>query len=285
MIYLDYTQAELDAQYNQATKVADISPYVEYWTRAGEAARAKLTCTLDVAYGEGDVERLDIFPTSEENAPVHIHLHGGAWHQLGKEHVSYPAPHFVSAGATFIAVNFGLAPEYALGDIVDQTRKAIKWIWQNSASFGGDADRLFISGVSSGAHLAANVLADDWRDAYGLSENLIKGAVLASGPYDLDPVRLSARNEYLHLDQAAADHNNPLKHIPAPGPEIFVCWGDGELDEFQRQGRDFAAAWQAAGHNCQTLQLENRNHFDVGNEFGRGDSTVINAALAQMDLN
>jgi arylformamidase len=284
LIYLTYTQEELDAQYNQATLVPDILPYIEHWSKAGTLARETLNCELDVAYGPSDVELLDIFLSEAENSPIHVHVHGGAWTRLSKEDVSYPAPHFVAAGATYIALNFGLAPEYALSEIVDQVRQAIKWIWQNAGSFNGNPDQIFISGSSSGAHLSANVLAEDWRAKLGLPEDIIKGAVLTSGPYDLDPVRLSARNEYLKLDQATADRNNPLKHIPKVGPPILVCWGDGELDEFQRQGQAFADAWQMAGHEAQTMKLAGLNHFDVGSEFNRTDSFIMKAALAQMSL-
>jgi len=284
LIYLNYTQAELDAQYNQVTLVPDLSPYMEHWTKASAEARATLECNLDVAYGPGEVELLDIFSSKQERTPIHVHLHGGAWRRIGKEHVSYHAPPFVDAGAIFIALNFGLAPRYTLDEIIDQIRKAIKWIWENANTFNGDRDRIFLSGVSSGAHLAANILADGWRSSYGLPEDVIKGAVLASGPYDLEPVRLSARNEYLKLDQASADRSNPLKHIPASGPPIFICWGDGELDEFRRQGEAFAQAWQAAGNDCQMLKIENCNHFDVGTLFGQADSAIIKAALAQMSI-
>ncbi|MBT7956586.1 MAG: alpha/beta hydrolase [Rhodospirillaceae bacterium] len=284
MIYLNYSQAELDAQYDQATLVPDLSPYMEHWTKASAEARATLDCELDVAYGPDKAERLDIFPSKQERAPIHVHIHGGAWRRVDKEHVSYHAPPIVDAGANFIALNFGLAPEYALDDIVGQVRLALKWIWHNAGSFNGDRDRIFLSGVSSGAHLAATMLADGWRAAMDLPEDIIKGAVLASGPYDLEPVRLSARNDYLNLDQTAAERNNPLLHIPGNGPPIFVCWGDGELAEFQRQGQAFGTAWQEAGNDCQMQKIENKNHFDVGNLFGEVDSAIVKAAVAQMSL-
>lgn len=281
-VYRDYTQEALNAQYNQGTLVPDIAPYMEYWTRAGTDAYKTLKCKLDVSYGSEKVELLDIFPGEIKNSPIHVHIHGGAWRQLGKEHVCYPAPHFVSAGVTFIPLNFGLAPEYSITEMVYQIRAGIKWIWQNANSFDGNRDQIFISGASSGAHLAANLLSGDWQGDFGLPENVIKGAVLASGPYDLDPVRLSARNDYLKLSEEEADQNNPLKYIPQGGPEIAICWGDGELDEFQRQGQAYADAWLSAGNLCQTIILKGLNHFDVTSEFGRADSELVEAALGQI---
>jgi arylformamidase len=283
-VYRDYTQEELNAQYNQATLVSDITVYREYWSRAGLEASASLKCELDVPYGPEKVELLDIFPAMNNNSPIHIHIHGGAWRQLGKEDVRYPAPNFVAAGATFIPLNFGLTPDYSISEIINQIRSGVKWVWKNAASFNGRPDKIFISGASSGAHLAANLLSDDWQRNFELPENVIKGAVLASGPYDLEPVRLSARNDYLNLSQIEADNNNPLKHIPQFGPKIVICWGDGELDEFQRQGQAYADAWQAAGNLCDTIVLEGLNHFDVTNEYGRVDCALFNAVLKQMSL-
>ena len=92
-VYGDYTQEALNAQYNQGTLVPDIAPYMEYWTRAGTEAYKTLTCKLDVSYGSEKVELLDIFPAGIKNSPIHVHIHGGAWRQLGKEH--YPIQDFV----------------------------------------------------------------------------------------------------------------------------------------------------------------------------------------------
>ena len=243
-----------------------------------------LKCELDVPYGSEKVEILDIFPAMAANSPIHIHIHGGAWCQLGKEDVRYPAPNFVAAGATFIPLNFGLTPDYSISEIINQIRFGVKWVWKNAASFNGNRDKIFISGASSGAHLAANLLSDDWQKDFDLPANVIKGAVLASGPYDLEPVRLSARNDYLNLSLIEADSINPLKHIPQSGPEIIICWGDGELAEFQRQGQAYADAWRSAGNSCQTLVLEDSNHFDVTSEYGRFDSALFKAVLKQMLL-
>ena len=284
MVYLNYTQAELDAQYNQATLVPDISNYLKYWNEAGEVARNSLICKTNIHYGKSEVELLDIFPAAEAHAPIHIHIHGGAWKQLGKEHAHYPAPHFVTAGATFIALNFGLAPKFSLNEIVNQVRRAITWVWEYASTFGGNKEKIFLSGISSGAHLAACLLSEGWREDYNLPENIIKGAVMASGPYDLDPVRLSARNKYLKLNQRDADRNNPIKHIPKMGPDIIASWGDLELAEFQRQGQAYASAWKAHGNSCHTIILSGLNHFDVANEFGRADSELIQGALKQMRL-
>jgi arylformamidase len=284
-VFGNYTQSQLNAQYDQRTLVPDLAPYIEHWTAAGEAARRSLECRRDVSYGEKASEKLDIFkPTTSRPAPIHVHIHGGGWRMLTKEHASFPAPVFVAMGACFVAIDHGSAKDTPLDEIVGQVRAAVAWVYKNADRFGGDRDTLLISGHSSGAHLAAMVLAQGWRAQSGLPADAIKGAVLASGSYDLEPVRLSARNDYLHLDVGGALRNSPIRHIPSDGPSICVAWGDGELEEFKRQGSAFAKAWELAGNDCETILCAGRNHFDMSNEFCIRDGPIIKAALRQMAL-
>ena len=285
LVYGNYTQDELNVQYEQRTLVPDVAPYMAYWASASAAARAALDCRLDVAYGPGAAERLDIFPVpGATGVPVHVHIHGGAWRLLSRADASFPAPNFVAAGAAFVALDIASVNDASLDEVVRQARAGVAWVHQNAATFGADPDRLTLSGHSSGAHLAATVLADGWRAAHGLPEAAIKGALLLSGPYDLAPVRLSARNDFLHLDEAAARRLSGLYHVPKNGPPLVVGWGEGEHTEYRRQGAAMAAAWAAAGNPVETMELPGLNHFDVSQTFGDPDSIVVRTALAQMGL-
>ena len=75
-IWLDYTQSELDDQYNQRILVPDANDYMARWGTDSERLRGVLECRLDVAYGSCEAERLDIFPAPEDGAPV-VALEGG----------------------------------------------------------------------------------------------------------------------------------------------------------------------------------------------------------------
>ena len=289
-VYRDYSQTELDAQYEQRTLVPDLTPYLKVWNGGSLKIRKTFPCALDVPYGPLEEQRLDIFPASGvtketgDMAPVHVFLHGGAWRWMTKELFSFPAKHLVSAGACYVTVEFPATLVVPLDEMVRQVREAFGWIYRNISLHGGDPERIFISGHSSGAHLAAMVLAEGWREEAGLPGDLIKGAVLVSGPYDLEPVRLSARNEYLHLDEAAARRNTPNHHLPRRHPPLFIGWGDGELDEFKRQGRDFAVVCKERDLPVISEELKGCNHFDAGNAFADQDSPVLRHILAQMGL-
>ncbi len=280
----ELSQQELDDNYNQNSLVPDNGPYRERKVRESEKARATLKCILDVPYGPTLKEKLDIFPAAQKGAPIQIFIHGGAWKSGNKSVVSYPAPVFHAAGANFIAVNFASVPDVMIEEQVRQCRAAIAWTYRNAASFGGDPERIFISGHSSGGHVTGMMVVTDWEGIYGLPADIIKGAAPVSGMYDLEPVRHSWRNSYLHLDEERARALSAIHHIPATRIPLVIGVGGGELQEFQRQNHAFVTAWRAAGQECEFLVLEGKNHFDMGAEFGDPNSPVVKAILRQMRL-
>ena len=272
LVYLDYDQRELDAQYDQRTLVRDTS-HEKAWRTGSDAARTDLRMQADLAYDEGARQRLDLFlPEGKGPFPVVLFLHGGAWTRHDKGKFAFPAPAFVGEGVAFACAGFDLVPQVSLGEQVRQARAALDWLQSKAPDLDLDADAVFVAGHSSGAHLAASLITG--HDAAD-----IKGALLMSGIYDLEPVRLSARNEYLHLDEEQALSLSPIAHIPsAPCPAI-IAWGDGELEEFQRQSRAFADAWEAAGGSVTRLLMSGRNHFTITHELADSTSDPVSAIL------
>lgn len=133
-----------------------------------------------------------------------IFVHGGAWRSGEAKNYACPAEMFVRAGAHYVVPDF-VAVEDAGGDLAvmaEQVQRAIAWTWRNATRLGGDPNRLFVAGHSSGAHLASVALVSDWG-ARGLPRDPIRGAVLASGMYDLKGPRLSARSRYVRFDDAS----------------------------------------------------------------------------------
>ena len=156
-IYRDYTQEELDQQYNQATLVSNIPDYTNDLADLTAKAKASVACREDIAYGDHADERLDIYLPDNltSPAPIRIFIHGGAWKGNSKEHAGGAAASFVSHGAIYVAVEFSLAPEASLDRMVDQARRAVWFTYQHGAEYGGDPNKIYLAGHSSGAHMAA----------------------------------------------------------------------------------------------------------------------------------
>jgi len=280
-VWLGYDQAALDAQYDQRTLVRDIDPFEREWRQRSAEARQMRGLHADLAYGDSPRQRVDLFlPNGSGPFPLVVFFHGGGWTRHDKEKFAFPAPAFVEHGIAFACVGFDLTPSVRLEVLLAQARRGLDWLIANAARFGLDADAVFTAGHSSGAHLAACMITGD--DAAPPAD--VKGALLVSGIYDLEPVRLSARNQYLHLDAGQAAALSPIGRIAADPCPVVVAWGGGELAEFQRQSAAFADAWERAGGDVRRVVLAQANHFTITRELADATGDVLGAFLALIEM-
>src|SRR4051812_36805148 len=149
-VFRDYDQKALDDAYDQAVYAPNRDQLLERRNRASEAARRHLGEPRRFAYGAGRNEALDVYPCGTRGSPVHVFVHGGAWRAGRASEYAVAAEMFVHAGAHYVALDFDNAPDCA-GDLfvmADQVRTAIAWVYRNAAVFGGDAERIYVSGTS-----------------------------------------------------------------------------------------------------------------------------------------
>ncbi len=285
-VFLDYDQAALDASYNQAAYAPNREQMLKRRASNSAAARARIGMPTRVAYGEATVEQLDIYRSRRDCAPIFIFIHGGAWRAgLAKDQADY-AEMFLAAGAHYVVPDFSWVQDAggSLMVLADQVRRAIAWVWRNAASFGGDASRLYVGGQSSGGHLAAVALTTDWARDFDLPADIIKGGMCISGMYDLAPVRLSARSDYVEFDDATVEALSPIRHLDRLRCRLVVAYGTLETPEFQRQNREFAAAVAAHGKPVTLLVGEHYNHFELPETLANPYGLLGRAALELMGL-
>lgn len=285
-VWLDMDQAELDAAYDQNAYAPNRDQLVTRRARASEAVRARLGAPRRFAYGPTPIEGLDVYTASGPDAPINVFIHGGAWRNgLARDSAAH-AELFVHAGAHLAVVDFALVQDVggSLLPMADQVRRAVAWVYRNARSFGGDPERLYVSGHSSGAHLAGVVLTTDWRRDFDLPADTVKGGLCCSGMYDLKPVRLSARTAYVKFSDEMEQALSPQRHLAHLTAPLLVAHGTLETPEFQRQARDFAAAVQAAGKPVQLLVGDGYNHFELIETLGNPYGLLGRAVLEQMKL-
>jgi arylformamidase len=285
-VWLDLDQAELDDAYDQSVYAPNQKQVTGRYVTNSDAARARLGAPKRFVYGPTPVEGLDVWTTKRPDAPINVFVHGGAWRVGTAAAYAFPAELFVNAGAHFVVLDFASVTDLGgdLSAMADQVRRGIAWVHRNAKSFGGDPDRLYLSGHSSGAHLAGVALVTDWKKDFGLPADTVKGGLCCSGMFDMKPVRLSARSRYVKFTDAMEDAMSAQRHLDRLVAPVVLAHGTLETPEFQRQSRDFAAAVKAAGKPAQLLVGPGYNHFEMLETLASPYGLLGRAALEQMKL-
>lgn len=263
-------RAALDDAYRNSKFVPDVDRIAARWTADSAAVRARLPGGRDVAYGPTARETLDLFLGPAAAAPVLVFVHGGYWQSQVKETFSFVADGPVQAGFQVAVLEYTLAPEAGMDRIVDEVRRGVAWVAAHARSFGGDPDRILVSGHSAGGHLTALCL-----DLPGVA-----GGLAISGLFDLEPIALCGLNDALRLDPGAVERFSPMRH---PGPAdipLAIGVGSAERLELQRQSADFAALRQAAGLPTRVVGLPGHDHFSILDEFA--DTGILTRAAARL---
>ncbi|MEO3427868.1 alpha/beta hydrolase [Pelagibius sp. CAU 1746] len=280
-VFRDYDQAALDGELNLRARWPEHPQFFERWARDSAAVRDRLSAHLDLAYGDGPAERLDLFPVEgADGTPLLVFIHGGYWQALDKGDYSYMAPAFVDSGVAFASLNYGLAPAATIGEMIAQTRRALVWLHRHAGAYGVDPARIVVAGHSAGGHLAAMAVSTDWPAfEAGLPAGLLAGGCSISGVYDLEPIRLSYHNEVLHIAADEAAPWSPLHCLPAAGrpggaPPLLLAVGSEETSEFLRQHAEYAAAWQARGLPLGEVDMTGLHHFSAVDALAQCDHAL-----------
>ena len=273
MLYRGMDRAALDAAYNntEAVGIAKRDQYAAARVARSDAFRKKHDGRIDLRYGTGARQRLDVFPCGAPGAPSVVFIHGGYWQQNDKEPFAYLGDGLLPAGFNLVVVEYTLAPAARMDAIVAEIRASVAWVIEHAKELGGDPGRVFVSGHSAGGHLTAMAM-NDARVAGGLA---------ISGIYDLEPIRLNYLNEKLGLDTVEAQRNSPLAHLPTHAAPLVVTVGLDELPELIRQSEEFATAWRKRGLPGQYLPLAGHDHFSILDELAQPEGKLV-AALTTL---
>ena len=285
IVWLNMDQQELDDAYDQIVYAPNRDQVGKRRLANSAAALTRIGKPARFAYGPTTIEGLDVYRSKKSNAPVGIFVHGGAWRNGQASEFTSLAEPFVHAGAHFVVLDFTNVDDAggSLFPMVDQVRRAVGWVYRNADKFGGDRSRLHLMSHSSGSHLAGCTVTHDWSKD-GLPMDILKGATLSSGMYDLRPVRLSKRSKYVAFTDEMEEKLSAIRHLDKLHAPLILSYGTYETPEFQRQSRDFAAAVKAAGKPVELLVGEGYNHFEMLETLANPYGLLGRAVLTQMQL-
>ena len=278
-----FTPEEFDAQYNLRAGRPDYEQTViPDWTARSESARSSLKCQLDIRYGEGSNQKLDVFNGNPGNAPVLIYFHGGYWQRGDKSIYSFLATPYIAAGVNVVVIGYDLCPSVSITRISEEAREAVIYLWQHAKDLGLNRDAMTVMGHSAGGHITQMMMATDWTFINkSLPSDLIKSGIPVSPLSYLEPVRLTeALNTGIRMDAQEADAQSPMtNHPPVTNAPQLVVVGGAETDEFHRQSQMYVDKFGNQQRVMEVYVVPEVDHFDELNILDDADSDFFKKTL------
>jgi arylformamidase len=239
------------------------------YAAASAETRARHQHQLDIAYGPGPRQKLDLFfpDAMDTPAPVHLFVHGGYWRANDRENFHFVAESVVAAGAIAVIVEYPLMPGARMAQLVADVRQAAMWVGTHIAGHGGDPRRISASGHSAGAHLASYLAALAPHE-HGFPGAPIRALLLVSGIYDLRPIATSFLQAEIALTPEEINEWSPYEAMQAPETPITLVVGKAETEPFHLQAQDFAYAAERRGIAVERLTVTGHDHMTIVRDMG-----------------
>jgi arylformamidase len=271
---------DYEVEYDNRARVPEHPQILAAWAREAAAYRdetaAERRAELGIPYGATARQTIDLFsPAGGGAAPLALFIHGGYWRALEPGLFSHVARGLNGHGIAVAVAGYDLCPRARIADIIGEMRQACLYLWRR---FGR---RILVCGHSAGGHLAACLLATDWKAvAPDLPADLVPAAYAISGLFDLAPLVGIAMNQDLRLDAEEARRVSPLYWAAPTGRTLDAVVGALESPEFQRQSRIIADGWGKAGVVTRYEAVPQTNHFTVLDALTDAQSSMVARLLA-----
>ena len=248
-------EVDYEVEYNNRARVPENPAIMAGWARDAAAYReTRQDHWRVIPYDRGARNGIDFF-SGDGTGPIVVFIHGGYWQALDGSSFSHLAAGLNAHGISVAVPSYDLCPSVTIADIISQMRTA-------SRELARLRRPLVMSGHSAGGHLAACMLATDWRalDA-SLPEGLVTAAYAISGLFDLRPLVKTALNNALRLDDAAARDVSPLFWTAPARGSLDTAVGANESAEYFRQSKSIVEVWGGAGVATRFAAIPGANHF------------------------
>jgi len=265
---------DYEFEYNLRARVPEHPQIFARWARDAELYRADMLergrAELGLSYGDTPRQFIDLFlPENGVKAPLAMYIHGGYWRAFDPGSSSHMARGLNGRGIAVAVMGYDLCPIVTIPDIIEQTRRACIFLWRR---FGR---RILVYGHSAGGHLAAAMVATDWRTLYPKAPgDLAPAGYAISGLFDLTPLLGLDMNQDLRLDAETARGVSPLFWPVPPGHALDAAVGDLETNEFKRQSHTVVQVWQHAGAETRYAEFPG-NHYTVIDALADPGSAMV----------
>ena len=234
------------------------------------------------AEADASKHKLDVYsPRGKSNAPVLFFIHGGAWKTGDRSQYPSFGNRFTREGYVTVVPSYRLAPKNPHPAQIEDVAAAFAWTVRHIGEYGGDTNRIFVSGHSAGGHLCALLSLDDRHlTAYQLSPKNIRGVLALSGVYDLSEGETF--NSTFSSDLQLRKNASPLFHVKRETPPFLVTYCQWDYFSLPQQAKDFVSALQKAGASAELVYVPGQSHISEMLNITKADDLTVAAALKFM---
>ncbi len=222
----------------------------------------------------------------EAPLPVLVFIHGGSWASGDPADYGFVARNIAAQGYVVVLAGYRLGEAGRFPGMLEDTAADIGWVYRNIARYGGDPERLVISGHSAGAYNAVQAVLDpQWLAVAGVPRNAIRGVIGLSGPYDFYPFDTDSTRAAFGNAGAGPD-SQPVSTVTPGAPPMLLIHGTDDTTVKLRNSKALAEALREAGNSVETLYLPGQNHADPLLRLARPwrrDARVFDAMMQFMD--
>ncbi|QPC85743.1 alpha/beta fold hydrolase [Mesorhizobium sp. NBSH29] len=273
---IEHSIMDWDNAYANGANIPGGDRWPDLWVKPARLFRETLVddgrARLDIEYGTGARNRLDLFlPTSAPLGLV-VFVHGGFWKALDKSFWSHLAAGSLANGYAVAMPSYTLCPDARIADITKEIGTAVTRVAEMVEG------PIMLTGHSAGGHLVSRLVSQTTPLADTLKRR-VRNTVSISGVHDLRPLMKTALNKDLRIDEAEAAAESPALLHPMEDARI-TCWvGSSERSEFVRQNALLANIWTGLGASTSTVVEPDRHHFDVIDGLANADHPLTRNLL------
>ena len=283
-----FSAKEFDDQYNLRAGRPDYEvTVIPNWELKSASVRQEIDCNLNIIYGSGENQKIDIFYCGEKSAPTLLYFHGGYWQRGNKSIYSFLAKPYTSSGVNVVIVGYDLCPDVSITRISEEAREAILFVWKKGKDFNLNPNRIVVMGHSAGGHITQMMMGTKWSNLeIMLPNDLIKAGIPISPLSYLEPVRLTeALNTGIRMDELEAETQSPMtQHPPVTNAPQLVAVGGLETTEFHRQAQMYVDAYNSKERIIKFFEVPNVDHFDELNILEDSQSSFFKETIRLINL-
>jgi acetyl esterase/lipase len=193
-------------------------------------------------------------PRERKGAPVVVFFYGGSWLGGEREWYRFVGDALAAHGVVVAIPDYRKLPEVSLDGFMRDAARAVAWMHDHAADYGGDARRLFVMGHSSGGHIAALLATDPrWLARHGLVPRDLAGCIGLAGVYAFLPADVDD-DEMLDVFGATPEERReaaPVAFVRGREPPMLLLSGDADREVDAENSRELATALRSKGERVE----------------------------------